>query len=74
MMASTLDRVIFKTILLNYCFGEPWGTVGQGCQRIKMISKTYPRNTMQTTAVKSPPLRFYVDEEENKQHQMTNQF
>lgn len=64
-MSNKLDPLSFKTILLNYCSGEPWGTVGQHCQHIKVISQTFPRNTMQTTAVKSLPLGF-LEEEKNR--------
>lgn len=42
-----------------------WGTVGQDCQRIKTISQTFRRNTLQTTAVRSPPL--ICSEKEKKQ-------
>lgn len=44
-----------KSIAVEYCSEKAWGTVGQDCQRIKIISQTFRRNTLQTTAVKSSP-------------------
>lgn len=40
---------------VDYCSEEARGGVGQDCQRIKIISQTFRRNTLQTTAVRSSP-------------------